>query len=136
MNELEKNQELLNKAMRLREQSEEIERQLDFISEQISDLQNFHSSLELLKQENEKEMLAHIGRRTYLKVSLLEKDKLFVEVGSGIVVRKTLEEAIKDVEKQLKKFQEAKAHLALQLKGYADEFRKLLQEVENIKSYS
>ena len=130
---MEEGQELLQRAMQLREQSEEIERQLEFVSEQITELRQFSANLEILKENKEKEMLANIGRGVHLKVSRADEEKLFVEVGAGIVVRKTPNETIKEIEKQIGKFAEAKMQLTAQLHKHAEEFRKMLKEVEGIK---
>jgi prefoldin alpha subunit len=133
MDEQEKSQELLHKAMHLREQSEEIEKQLQFVSEQISELQGFSSNLEILKEDKEREMLASIGKGVHMKVERKENEKLFVEVGAGVVVRKTPEEAQRVVKKQIQKFQEVKMHLTEKLHEHAEEFRKMLKEVEGMK---
>ncbi|MBS3076795.1 prefoldin subunit alpha [Candidatus Pacearchaeota archaeon] len=133
MNEEQKSQELLQRALQLKEQSEEIERQLEFVSEQIKELTDFNSNLEVLGENEEREMLANIGRGVHMKVSQEKDEKLFVEVGAGVVVKKTPEEATKIVEKQIQKFQEAKLHLTSQLHEHAEEFRKMLKEVEGIK---
>jgi len=124
MNEEQKSQELLQRALQLKEQSEEIERQLEFVSEQIKELTDFNSNLEVLGENEEREMLANIGRGVHMKVSQEKDEKLFVEVGAG---------ATKIVEKQIQKFQEAKLHLTSQLHEHAEEFRKMLKEVEGIK---
>lgn len=133
MNEQEKGQAILHRAMQLREQSEEIEKQLQFVSEQISELQQFNANLEILKGSKEKEMLVNLGKGVHMKVSRIDDEKLFVEVGAGIVVRKTPVEAQEAVKKQIRKFQEAKIHLTSQLQEHAEEFRKMLKEVEAIK---
>ncbi|MBU0907070.1 MAG: prefoldin subunit alpha [Nanoarchaeota archaeon] len=130
---VDESQELLHRAMSLREKSEEIEKQLQFVSEQISELNRFAENLDVLMKNPEKEMLAGIGRGVHMKVSRAEEEKLFVEVGAGVVVRKTPKEAKEIVESQVKKFNEAKVQLTGQLHEHAEEFRKMLQEVEGIK---
>jgi prefoldin alpha subunit len=124
---------ILQRAMSLRQQSEEIEKQLEFVSEQIQELGQFNENLGVLQSSKEKEMLADIGRGVKMKVNRVEDEKLFVEVGAGVVVRKTPAEAKKVVEGQIKKFQEAKVHLTSQLQEHAEEFRKMLKEVEKIR---
>lgn len=133
MENVQEGQAILQRAMMLRERSEEIEKQLGFVGEQISELQQFSENLEILKKSGEREMLANIGRGVHMKVERKGDEKLFVEVGAGVVVKKTPEEAKEIVEGQVKKFQEAKVHLTSQLQGYAEEFRKMLKEVEKIK---
>jgi len=134
MREQEKGQELLQRAMALKEQSEEIEKQLDFVNEQIKDLEQFSENLSLLGEEKESEMLANVGRGVHVKVERKKDEKLFVEVGAGVIVKKTPEESVKIIKGQIGKFQEAKLQLTSQLHGHAEEFRKMLKEVERIKN--
>lgn len=134
MDNAQESQAILQRAMTLRGQSQEVEKQLEFISDQIRELQNFVENLEVLMNSRESEMLADIGRGVHVKVDRKKDEKLFVEVGAGVVLRKTPEEAKKIVEGQLKKFQEAKTQLTEQLQGHAEEFQKMLKEVEKLKS--
>ncbi|MFH1802134.1 MAG: prefoldin subunit alpha [archaeon] len=133
MTNVQESQAILQRAMSLRQQSEDVEKQLQFVSEQIAELQQFSENLDVLKESKEKEMLADIGRGVRMKVTRSDDEKLFVEVGAGIVVRKTPDEAKKIVDGQVKKFQEAKMQLTSQLQEHAEEFRKMLSEVEKIR---
>lgn len=117
----------------LRQQSEEIEKQLDFVNEQIKELEQFSGSLGVLEKEKEEEVLTNIGRGVHMKVERKENEKLFVEVGAGVLVRKTPEEARKVIKEQVKKFQEAKLQLTAQLHIHAEQFREMMKEVEKIK---
>ncbi|MBU0467093.1 MAG: prefoldin subunit alpha [Nanoarchaeota archaeon] len=133
MENLQENQELLQRAIMLRQQSEEIEKQLDFVNEQIKELEQFSGSLGVLEKEKEEEVLTNIGRGVHMKVERKENEKLFVEVGAGVLVRKTPEEARKVIKEQVKKFQEAKLQLTAQLHIHAEQFREMMKEVEKIK---
>lgn len=126
-------QELLQKAMQLRQGSEEAEQQLNFIVQQISELEKFRTDLEELDKSKEKEIVASLGRGVFMKADKKD-EKLFVEVGAGIMVRKTPAEARAVIEGQLRKFQEARVHLNQQLQDFALEFQKMLKDVEKIKN--
>jgi prefoldin alpha subunit len=126
-------QEILQRAMILRQQSEEAERQLEFVEQQIKELGEFGESLKELDKKKEQEMLAPLGKGVYTKAKRKD-EKLFVEVGAGIVVRKSPNEARKVIEGQLKKFVEAKVQLSSKLEAFALEFHHMLHEIERVKS--
>ncbi|MBU0760996.1 MAG: prefoldin subunit alpha [Nanoarchaeota archaeon] len=127
------NEELLQRAVMLKQQSEEIEKQLDFVSEQIKDMEQFSENLGVLQDEGAGEILANIGRGVHMKVDTKEGEKLFVEVGAGVLVRKTPEEAREVVKEQIRKFNEARRQLTAQLQEYASQFNEMLKEIEKLK---
>ena len=49
MADVQESQAILQRAMSLRQQSEELEKQLQFVSEQIAELQQFRDNLDILK---------------------------------------------------------------------------------------
>jgi len=128
------NQEILQKAMMLRQQSEETEKQLQFVSEQINELEQFGENLRVLGEDKEKEMLASIGKGVYVKTERNVEEKLFVEVGAGVLVKKTPAEARKIILGQVKKFHDARIQLSAQLEAYGEKFGEMMGEVEKMKS--
>jgi len=125
-------QEILQRAMMLRQQSEESEKHLEFVQQQIAELDDFSQTLEEFDKNKEKEMLAPLGKGVYAKADRKD-EKLFVDVGAGIMVRKTPKEARKIISEQMKKFTEAKVQLTAQLEAYRVEFTKMLESVENMR---
>lgn len=126
-------EELLRRALQLRQESEEIEQQLGFITEQIKELESFRESLAVLEQSSEKEILSHLGRGVYLKNQRASDGRLFVDVGANILVRKTPTEARKIITEQIKKFIEARTQLIERLEAYKQEFGAMVRELEEIK---
>jgi prefoldin alpha subunit len=124
-------QEILQRAMMLRQQSEEVERQLEFVDQQILELDEFGKGLREFGT-GKKEILAPLGKGVYTKADAKD-EKLFVEVGAGVIVRKTPEEARKIIGEQMLKFQEAKVQLTSQLDSFKAEFTVMLEEVEKLK---
>ena len=125
-------QELLNRAIMMKEQSEEVEKQLNFIVQQVNELDEFGKTLDEFEDNNEKEILASLGKGVFAKADRKE-EKLFVEVGANVLVRKTPKEAKKIIYEQIKKFTEARVYLTAQLEAYKQEFTKMLNEVEKLK---
>ena|SRR3989344_3514680 len=125
-------EELLMKAMQLKKESEEIERQLEFIEAQIKELGEFNKNLESFDEDGEKEIFASVGKGIFIKADKKD-EKLFVDVGSGVILKKSPKDVKEIIESQIIKFQEARAQLREQLEEYASAFYEMLEEVEEIK---
>ena len=123
------NEELIWQASLLQKESQELENNLDFVSRELSELEQFKENIRYLDDSNNKEIIANLGKGIHVKASLQDK-KLFVEVGSGVVVKKTPEETLQVIELQIKNLQEAKFQLIHQLEHYNDAFARILQEIE------
>lgn len=127
------NEQILEKALQLRQQSEETEQQLGFVNEQLEEMDKFYEKLKMLEDSSEKEILAPLGRGVYIKSERNVEEKLFVEAGAGVVVRKTPSEAREVVKEQMEKFKEARMQLLGQLQEYSQEFAQMLGEIEHLK---
>ena len=125
-------QQMLMKASMLQQQSQEIEQNLALINNQITEMDNFEQSLSVLEKTKEKEMLSSLGKGVYVETELKGKD-LFVEVGSGVIVKKTPEETRKIIESQIIKLKEAQSQLQAQLEMFHQEFQSMVSELESSK---
>jgi len=112
--------EILQRAMMMKQQSEEVEKQLDFVTQQVHELEEFSKTLEELDKNDDKEILAPLGKGVFAKAERKD-EKLFVEVGADVLVRKTPEEARKVIQEQIRKFTEARVHLTARLEAYRQE---------------
>ncbi|RMD67112.1 prefoldin subunit alpha [Candidatus Pacearchaeota archaeon] len=124
-------EEIFQSMVELQQAAEQTEQNIAFVQEQISDLQEFLQALDALKKSKEKEMLAPLGRGVYLKATRADDEKLFVEVGAGVVVRKTPDEAKEVIRSQLRKLREAKIQLNIQLENIIGRLQELMQIIEN-----
>jgi len=102
--------ELVYKAQMLQRESEEVEGNLRLVEEQIGELDIFQKNLVELKESKGKEMIASVGKGVYIKGDVKD-DKLFVEVGAGVVVRKTPDETRETVEGQAMRLKEVRIQL-------------------------
>jgi prefoldin alpha subunit len=127
------NQELLFQASLIQKQAEELENHLGLLQNQISELEQLKQSLTHLSETQEKEMLSLLGKGVHLKTELKSKD-LYVEVGSGIVVKKTLKETLDVISSQLKRLSEVKVQLSNQLEIYQETLRKIIREAQEAKA--
>src|SRR3989344_8369868 len=104
------NNELLYKASILEDQYKESEGKINFVNQQLAELEQFNLALNSFKHSNEDKMLSSFGKGVYVKTKLESKD-LFVEVGAGIVLKKNPDEMTKIIENQLLKLREIRIQL-------------------------
>lgn len=126
------NQEISFKLEELNRQSQEISERLKIVGQQLSELQNFERNLEELENSKETEVLASLGKGVFIKTDM-KKEDLFVEVGSGILVKKSLEESKKIAKQQSKKLNEMKMQLSVQNASISEKMKSLLHEIANSK---
>ena len=124
--------ELIIKLQETHRQSQEIEEKFKVVEQQLDELQKFASSLEDLDKNSNKEILASLGKGVYIK-SDIKDEKLFVDVGSGILVRKSIEESRQVVEEQSKKLNEMKIQLVAGNETIAEKMRGLIEKVEEFR---
>ena len=127
------NEELMIQAKELQEQSEEAEKNLKVVKEQINELEQFIQQLDSISKSDEKEALALIGKGVYVKAKIDPEQKLFVNVGGGVVLQKNISEIKEIIKEQISKFQAAKVHFLSELEDYAQEFKVMVNEIEKLK---
>ncbi len=117
------------KASFLERQTNELEQYLEFIDSQINELELFKENLAVLSTSEEKEILSSLGKGVFLKGNMTEK-KLFVEVGSGVVLRKTPEEAGETISFQVKRLKELRIQGLSQLDSTRTQLSDIMEEME------
>lgn len=120
---------MILQAAMAEEQAHQLEENLQLVDAQITELEEFNGNLKTLRESKEKEMLSQLGKRVYIKTKIEDKEKLFVEVGTGVVVKKTPEETMKIVSNQISRLQEAKAQILSQLNVYHIQLQEFLEIV-------
>lgn len=126
-------QELLQRAMQLKQESEEAEQQIEFVKSQIVELEEFANGLREFGKSKKTEILAPLGKGVFVEAELKDSGKLLVDVGAEVIIKKSSEETLKIIESQIWKFREAQILLGHQMEGYALEFKKMLEEIEEMK---
>ena len=111
-------------------EARELEQSLEIIDSQIWELENFRITLKSIVDSKEDEVLAPIGSRVYLKSMIKDKKSLFVEVGAGVVIKKTPEETLNTVGEQIMNLKEARLNISSNLEELQDEMKKFIIEVE------
>ena len=121
--------ELLMNLEKASQQSREIEEKLKVVEQQVAELESFRVSLDALKNSDEKEILASLGRGVFVK-SDIKDEKFFVDVGSGILVRKNAEESRRIVSEQIDKLNEMRIQLIAENESIGNELKLLAEKVK------
>ena len=125
-------EEIIFKLSMLEQQSEEIKKNLEELDGQSNDLDNLKQSLEKLGSDKGKEILANLGRGVFLK-SKASDEKVFVNVGSKILVRKSFSEASEIIDKQLVEIEIIKKDLMNNLNSLNLELQDLVEQAQKEK---
>ncbi len=115
--ESESSQELMFRASLAEKHLQELNEKIEYLSQQLSEMEQFSRDIAFIKDAEGKEILAPIGKGIYLK-SLAEDSNFLVNVGAGIIVKKSPDEARAIIESQIKSFNEARSQLMAQLEVY------------------
>ena len=126
--------ELLESFYQAQEQSRDIEEKLQIVEQQISELQNFKISLDELEKNKNREILASLGKGVYIK-SDIKDEKLFVDVGSGVLIRKSLDKTKDIIEEQTKRINEMKMQLTAEKETISENMKNIIEEIEKRNKY-
>ena len=126
-------QEVLMRAQSIQQEYQQVNENLNYISNQIDELETFKESLSTFIKSESNEMLASIGRGVYAKSELKEK-KLFVEIGAGIIIRKNPEQVKDIIESQVSKLKSIKANLRGRIEVLNSEMMSLVNAIQAQKS--
>ena len=111
-------EETMMQASMIEREARQLEDNLQLIDSQIIELENFKISLSYFIKSKEKEMLCCLGKGVYIKSEVEDKGKLFVEVGAGIIIKKSPEDALEVAGQQAERLQNARKEILLRLNQY------------------
>lgn len=133
---MEISQEIMMKANFLQKEAQELEQKQELVERQLIEFAQFKESLEVFSKNKNKEIIASLGKGVHVKATLDEQNnnELFVEVGSGIVLKKSVNDVIKVVEEQSKRIKEAQIQIKTRLDIYNSALHELVKQVEKMKS--
>lgn len=123
------NEEMLIKLSLLEQQARQLEQQIEQVDSQIQEFETLILSLSKLKDNKSKEILTPIGRGIFSKAELKE-DKFFVNIGSGIFVKKDSGESIEVINKQISQLKEIRIELIKAISKINEELDVIVNEAE------
>ena len=115
----------------LEQEGRKLEEQLQLINQQLQEFQVLNLSLEKLNKTEEKEILAGLGRGIYFKTELKDK-KLFVNVGDNIILKKSPEETIEIINKQIRQLEGMKEKLLIEIENINHQLQELVEETQRV----
>jgi prefoldin alpha subunit len=125
-------QELMLKASFIEKQSNELSDNIEYLNRQIGEMNEFAKDIKFLSDAKSNEAFSSLGKGIFMKTLFQEKD-LFVEIGSGIVVRKTAEETRKIIEDKIRELFNLKTRLVAQLELYDNLLRQTIDGIGNLR---
>lgn len=91
----------------LEQENQKLEQQMQMIEQQFLNLQALKANLDEI--ENHKgDFLASLGSGVFLHSELKENKKVLINVGSGVVIEKSCEDAQKILDRQIGKMEEVR----------------------------
>ncbi len=118
-------QELTFKFQMLEQQIVAIQQQLQTVEQTLFDMASLNFGLDEIKTN--KEILAPVGAGIFAKAKLISEE-LVVGVGEKNYVKKSISEAKKLIQEQIKKLERAKEELNFELDKINDEATKVMEE--------
>jgi len=122
-------EEMLMQLSMMEQQANEQTEKIQAIDNQISELENLKISLRKMDKSKGKEMLAPLGRGIFAKTEIKD-ERLFVNVGSKIIVKKTGKETEEIIEEQIKQMEEVKHHLMHNIQEINRQLSHLIEEAQ------
>ncbi|MDO8509303.1 MAG: prefoldin subunit alpha [Nanoarchaeota archaeon] len=117
------------KVAGIEKQARELEENLQIIDGQLQDLEMFKYTLESFIKSSENEILSTLGSRVYVKAKVEDKEKLFVEVGAGVVVKKSPNDTLNITIEQIKRLTDVRMEILGRLQSHHEELQKFIDSI-------
>lgn len=115
----------------MNQQHEALQEQLNVVEQQLLELQHFREEISTLSSKKESQILVPLGKSVFAPVEFSSEEKVFVEVGAGYFVKKSLKEAQTVVEEQTVKFHEFKAQLSAEMSNLTSQLESVFSTMQN-----
>jgi prefoldin alpha subunit len=122
-------EELLMRLSMLEQQANEFAEKIQAIDNQTNELESLKLSLIKMEKSKGREMLAPLGRGIFLKTEVKD-EKVFVNVGSKSLVKKTFSEAAEIVDEQISSMNEIKHQFMHNIEHINGQLSSLVEEAQ------
>jgi len=126
-------QELMMKLSMFEQQIQHLNQQLQAVGEGIVEMNSLNFALDELKGKEGNEILSPLGRGIFTKTKLISED-LIVDIGGKNFVKKSIPEAKKIIEDQVKKLEEVKKDLEFQIEKVNKELMEMFEAAQKKNS--
>jgi prefoldin alpha subunit len=103
----------------LRAHLEELEKQLNEVENKKSELQYLKDSLSKLKGNKDKEILFPFGTGVLVRGKITDDEKVIINIGSNVMVEKTIKEAQVIVDTQIKELENISKLIQDEMRKYS-----------------
>ncbi len=111
----------------------ELGQQKELIEKQINEFKSLQFSLDKLEDiKKQTEMFSLIGQDTFIVSDLKENDKVLVNIGSKIFVKKNLEDAKETIGKKIVQIEEINDNLNQTAEKILEKLNQLGQEIKTL----
>lgn len=108
-------------------EAQALEHKIQAIEQQVLELSAARESISALEKGKNKEILANLGKGIFAEAKI-SSDKLRVNVGKGILLKKSVEETLKIIDEQAEKLSAGREELLERMSEMQEEVRKILSE--------
>ncbi len=120
-------EEFLLKLSSLEEEANKTQEQISLVNQNIQDFEILKTSIKNI--EGNKDILTSLGKGVFIKTEIKEKE-LFVNVGAGVVLKKSPSETFSIIEKQIKNLKEVKEELIKEIEKINKNLLVLIEEAK------
>jgi prefoldin alpha subunit len=124
------NQEQLMTLQMIEQEANQLNQQIEIIESNISELEDLRLCLNELEKNENREILANLGKKIFLPVEIKKKE-LIVEVGNKNFVKKSIPETRKIIEEQLSQMNSLKMQLVDKIEALKSEMQNIVIEINN-----
>ena len=132
MSEEQQAQQLMQQLQMLENHFTQLAQQENTIVNIIREANSAIQSISETKTKTESDNLVPIGMGVYIKSKIQSKEKIIIDVGSGVAVEKDQNSAINWLESRLKELEIALQNVSSQRKQVADNLEIGKQQMQNI----
>jgi len=117
------------KAQQFDNRIKELHENLEFIDSQVSELDLFKSSIADFSKFEGNEIISSIGKGVHIPAEIKSKE-LLLEVGAGIVLKKTPEQALSIIDSQISRIKEARINILSEIDFCQTEFQSIIKKLK------
>ena len=123
------NQEYLLKLQMLQQEAEKISQENESVSRQLSELTELKHNLNDFLLDKGDEAMVAVGKGIFAKAQLKEK-RLYVNIGSGLVVKKDVPSTLTLIDEQLAKLEKIREEYVGQMEELNASVREIIDKQE------
>ncbi|MGF3553868.1 MAG: prefoldin subunit alpha [Thermoplasmatota archaeon] len=116
-----------------KEQMNSAEMQSSYLQAIINEYSKVKITLEqLMKIDKKSEVLLPIGGSTYIEASIINPSKVLFDIGAGLIVEKTSDNAIKKIDKRIEDLQKTQEKLYTIMQNLQKEATEVSEKAQKI----